>query len=121
MRAPKSSFAGFESQRLERNRDLNFESGFVNDAFGFHQQVDAEVFTASFTDDAVALNAEWIEEDLEGFTFVVERVEHEADVVVLKNVVALRDCRADFVGFVGGFECDVEKLRIEADENFGWF
>src|SRR5215218_760230 len=73
--APQLALARFEAQRLERNCYFDVEAGLVNDAFGFHQQVDAEVFTASFGHDAVALNSEWIEKDFERFSFVVEGVE----------------------------------------------
>ena len=86
----------------------------MDDALRLHQQIDTEVFTTTFRDDAVALNSEWIKKDFEGFAFVVERVEHDADVVVAENVVALRDRRADFVGLVGGFESDVKKPGIES-------
>src|SRR5205085_6864370 len=48
MRAPKFAFACLESQRLERDRDLDVETGLVNDTFRFHQQIDAEVFAATF-------------------------------------------------------------------------
>src|SRR5205085_3995838 len=121
MRAPKFAFACLESQRLERDRDLDVETGLVNDAFRFHQQIDAEVFAATFGDNAVALNSERIEEDLKRFALVVEGIEHEADVVVVENVVALRDRGADSIGLVSSFECDVEELRIETEQDFGWF
>src|SRR6185369_4861362 len=97
------------------------ETGLMNDALRLHQQIDAEVFAATFGDDAVALDAEWIKKDFEGFALVVERVEHEADVVVVEDVVALRHRGADFVWLVSGFESDVEKLRIETDQDFRGF
>ncbi len=82
-------FACFEAKRFERNRNLNVEAGLVNDAFRFHQQVDTEIFAASFCQYAVTLNAEWIEEHFKGFALIVKGIKKEADVVVLKNVVAL--------------------------------
>src|SRR6185369_332368 len=121
MRAPEFSFAGFEAQRLERDRDLNVEARLMTDALRIHQEIDAEIFATSLGDDAVALNTEWIEKDLEGFALVVERVEHEADVVVIEDVVAFGHGRANLVGLVNGFESDVEELRIEADQDFRRF
>src|ERR1044072_9202650 len=121
MRAPEVSFARFKAQRLEWNRDLDVETGLMNDALRIHQEIDTEIFATSFGDDAVALDAEWIEKDFERFAFVVERVEHEADVIVVEDVVALGHGRADLVGLVSGFESDVEELRIETDQDFRWF
>src|SRR5689334_10701606 len=118
VRAPEFSLAGFEAQRLERDRDLDVEASLVNDAFRLHQQIDAEVFAASFGENAVALNAERIEEHFKGLALVVESVEEEADVIVLKDVVALRDRRAHLVGLVGRFESDVEKLGIVTEQDF---
>src|SRR5690349_5470894 len=113
--APEFAFARFEAKRLERNRDLDVEAGLVNDALRLHQQVHAEIFAASLGDDAVPLNPQRVEKDLESLAPVVERVEHEPDVIVLKDVVALGHCRAHFVRLVNRFESDVEKLRIVAD------
>src|SRR5690349_9128924 len=121
MHAPEFSLARFEAQRLKRNCDLDVEPSLMHDALRLHQQIDAEVFATTFGEDAVALNAEGIEKDFEGFALVVERVEHYADVVVAEDVVALRDGGADLVRLVSGLESDVEKVRIETDKDFRWF
>src|SRR5215213_9876519 len=113
--APQLALARLEAKRLERNCYLDIEACFVNDALRLQQQIDAEVFAAAFRDDAVALDSEWIEKDLKGFSFVVESVEHEPDVIVVEDVVALGDGGAHFVGIVCRFESNVEKLRIEPD------
>src|SRR5687767_12212239 len=84
VRAPKLAFACFKTKRLERDRDLHSVAGLVDDPFRLHQQVDAEVFAAAFSKNAVCLNTERIEESLERFSFVVESVEKEADVIVLE-------------------------------------
>src|SRR5215203_1210264 len=115
MRSPEFSFSGFETKRLERNRNLHVEAALMNDAFRFHQQIDAEVLTASFGEYAVTLNSEWIEEDFKSFSFVVKGVEKKSDVIVLKNIVAFGDSSANFVRLVSRLERNIEKLWIEAE------
>src|SRR6185369_14936753 len=89
-------------------------------ALRLHDQIETEVFTLSFGPDAVGLDAERIEVKLVRSSLVVESVEENADVVVVPDVVALRDVGAHFRRIVETMKCEVEKVRIVAEPDFGF-
>src|SRR4030095_7172900 len=84
-----------------------------------HQDVNAEIFTAAFGHDAVALNTQRVKEHFKRLALVVESIEHDTDVIVLKDIVALGHRSPDLVRFISSFEGDVEELCVESDQYFG--
>src|SRR5215212_9944544 len=99
--SPQLVFAGNIAQRLERDRDFDRVAIACDHSFRLHDQIEAEVFTLSFSPNAVGLHAEWIEVKLVSSPLIVESVEENADVVIVKTM-----------------KCDVEKTRVVAQSYF---
>src|SRR5687767_11689044 len=107
MGAPQFSLSGFVTDRLERNGNLNNVTVLRDDTLRIHEDVDAHVFAAPFRQHAVTLNAKRIEKHLERFTLVVKSVEVKAYIIVLPDVVSLRDRRSNLIGFIKRAECHI--------------
>src|SRR5215208_3251630 len=119
MYSPQLVFARNIAQRLERDRDFDRVAIARDHSFRLHDQIEAEVFTLSFSPNAVGLHAEWIEVKLVSSPLIVESVKENADVIVVKDVVALRDVCAHLGGIVETMKCDVEKTWVVAQPDFG--
>jgi len=69
-------------------------------AFRFHYDVEAIIFAATFRKSSVSLNAERIEKQKIRLALVVKSVEVNKNIIVVKNVVASGNCRANRVSIL---------------------
>src|SRR5687767_8815743 len=109
MRAPEFSFSCFVSQRLKRNGNFDYVSTLVNEPLRLHNNIDTEIFAASFSQDPVGLDTEGIEKELEGLSLVIKRIQEHAHIVIVENIVALRHSGAHLVHLIKGAKGDVEE------------
>src|SRR5688572_6285512 len=121
MGAPLLSFSCFVTDRLERYSNLNNVTVLRDEALRIHEDVDAHVFAAPFRQHAVTLNAERIEEHLERFSLVVKSVEVKPYIIVLPDVVSLRNRRPNLVRFIKRAECDIQEFWIVTNQNLSGF
>src|SRR5215216_2527125 len=110
--SPQLVFAGNIAQRLERDRDFDRVAVARDHSFRLHDEIETEVFALSFSPNAVGLYAEWIEVKLVSSSLVVESVEQNTDVIVIPDIVALRNVCAHLGGIVETMKCDVENARV---------
>ena len=110
-----------ETQLVQGDRDLYDVAEIGDLSGGVPDDVPGEIFhELDLTEDGVCLDTERIDSELEGSTFVVERVEHERDLVVLDegvDRVTIHEVGADRtrVGVVG-LESDIEIIVVIGDE-----
>src|SRR5258706_3771623 len=119
MRAPEFVLARDVAKRLKRNRCLDGPSVRGQHALRFHHDIRIEVFILAVGPDAVRLHAKRIEIKLVSFAMVVEGIEKNSDVVIVKNVIAFGYVGAHLVGLVIAVKRDVKKLRIITQQHFG--
>src|SRR6185295_5909146 len=119
MDSPQLVFTRNVPQRLERDRNFNRVTIARHHSLRIHYEIETEVFALSFGPDTVCLNAERIEVKLVSASLIVEGVEENADVIVVPDLVALRNVGAYLRGIVVTVESDIEKPRIVAKHDFG--
>src|SRR6185503_954761 len=119
MYAPQLVFAGDVAQRLERNRNLDSVAISRDHPLRFHHQIETEIFALAFGPNPICLDAKRIEVKLVSASLIVEGIEENADVVVVPDVVAFRDVRADLGGIVETVKRDVKKAGVVTKSYFG--
>ncbi len=120
MRSPLFPFARFVANRLERDSDLDDVPVRGRRPLRVHDDVDVVVLALRLSEHTVRLHAEWVEEENVRAALVVEGVEVDADIIVVEDLVALRNRRADLVGFVvEAAERDEEGLAVVTEQNLG--
>src|SRR5438270_3706246 len=121
MRAPKLVLARNIAQRLERNRSFDRPTVGSDQAFGLHNDVRVEIFALAVRPNAVGLNSQRTEIEFIGLASVVERIKENADIIIVENVVALRNRGAHFVRLVITMKGDVDKFRVIAEHYLSRF
>src|SRR5205807_8703140 len=121
VKAPELAFAGFVTQRLKRNCDLQRPAVTGQLALGFHNDIDAEIRAAAFGKNAVLLHTKRVKAQHVGLTLIIKGIEKQPDVVFPKHIVPLGHSRPALAGIVVGLKAEIKKLRVIADEDFGWF
>ena len=90
MNTPVPILSCFVAQRFEGDCNLDCIAVSSQRALRLHNEVRIEVFVEDWIlPDAVLLNSEGIEIKLVCFPLVVEGVQQHADVIVVKDIVAL--------------------------------
>ncbi len=119
VRAPALLRLVGEAKARERKRDLHLIAALGHAALRVPDRVEADVLRlAPLRHAQVALNAERVDEELIAGGEIAIRIEHDAEVVVAEDVVALAKRRADLRGVVVGDEGDVEVLVVVRDPRF---
>src|SRR5215213_6283886 len=119
MYAPQLIFPRDVTQRLKRNRDFDRVAVARDHSLRVHDQIETEVFALAFSPNPIGLDSERVEVKLVSASLIVESVEEDADVIVVPDVVALRDIRAHFRRIVETMECDVEVACVVTEHHFG--
>src|SRR6185436_10087667 len=104
---PELVLACLVPQGLKRNCYLDDEAVGSHHAFRLHHDVDTEVVVTAFGKKPILLNAQRIKEEFVGTSLVVEGVEYQSNYVVVKNVIALGDVRANLRHVVVGVEREI--------------
>jgi len=110
VQAPSPARSSLVSQRLERDGDLDGVAARPEAAGRLHHQVDREVRLAAVHHDPVLLDAQGVHHHDVGAPPVVERIEVEADRVVVADGVPPGQRRPDATGLVVRQDRDVERL-----------
>src|SRR5438876_2577546 len=121
MRAPKFVLARYISQRLERDRGFDGPTIGSHQAFRFHDYVGIEIFALAVGPNPIGLNSQWAEIEFISLAAVVERIKENADVIIVPDIVALRDRGAHFVRLVVTMKGYVNKFRVIAQHHLSWF
>src|SRR5256885_6331701 len=100
MRAPKFVLARNISQRLERDRGFDGPTIGGHQALRFHDYVGIEIFALAVGPNAVGLNSQWTKVELVGLATVVEGIKENTDVIIVPDVVALRNRGAHLIRLV---------------------
>src|SRR5215510_1167626 len=107
MGVPQLALARFVAQRFERDGDLDRVAFISHYALRLHDDVYAVILAIIFGEDAVELHAERIEEERVSPSPVVERVQIEADIIIVKNLIAFGYGRAHLSRIVCSAKADV--------------
>src|SRR6266487_6192233 len=121
MDAPEFVLPRHVAKRLKRHCNFDCVTVLGYHTSGFHNDVETEVFSLTISPNSIGLDSERIEVKLIGFTLIVEGIKKDANVVVIKDVIALGNVRADLIRFVVTVKRDVQKLWVIAEKHFGWF
>src|SRR5262245_36363330 len=119
MRVPQLALARLVSQRFEGDGDLDRVAFIGHDALRFHDDVYAVILAVALGEDTVELYAERIEEERVSAAPVVEGVQVEADVIIVKNLIAFGHGRAHLSRFVRRTKADVQMLLVIAEQDLG--
>ncbi len=119
MHAPKRVLPGNVANRFKGNRHFDRITVAGHHAFRLDHDIKTKVFALSVSPDPICLHAERIKIKLVGFSFIVEGVKKNSHVVVVEDIVSLRNGRANLVGFVIAMEGYIEKLWIVAKHHLG--
>src|SRR6266446_1346751 len=118
MRAPQHTFAGIITNRFKRYRNFNRITVAGQHSLRLEHNVEAKVFISSSIPRAVCLYAKRVEIKLVGFALVVESIEQDADVIIVKDVVSLGNIYAHLVRLVVAMERNIKKSLIIPKDDF---
>src|SRR2546422_4953986 len=97
MHTPQRTFPRVITNRLEWNCNFDRVAVVCDHTLRLNYDIETEVFALSISPDSISLHTERVEIKLVSLPLVVKSIKENADIIIIKNIVSLRNIRAHLV------------------------